>query len=648
MVCMVLVTIAVLILASLATTLRAWLLRRASRRNARRLHRVASTRAQNYETLVGTLRGGTATTVKQTIGTHGRQDENLWLEQSGKRIDIVGPIEIEIGAVEHASWWKYRGTPIEHVQRHACSTLERTVADGDEISIAAVVEQGNGDGISRLVAPPGGSIYIAATKPQVAAFPLGAIRGAILSVAIALGVLGALHLVGTSELKDAKAHSDRLARWMTRLDEWSPVAIAAAMPGTRGEALDELESEIHNNFERSDAALALRVAYDDFVGGCPAAAYEEAGDVEAAITAAKRCAGAEYTAGLLAFVGRYDEAAGYLSEKNFDYLATTIAIARGDWQRAALGAEHVAVFEDGNGNVAAAAENRCLATLFRSYASEHVAFDRIPHRSESAGCELIDALRLPADKQAAALAAIKLPEDFIQHRDVKHGLEMLANPGRDDITRDDFLYDLQPVDWLARFTTGSAFSERRAAIDVVRGDFAKARQELAGAGAEIDSIARRIALHDGSPIAAAEYEPPWAELRRGEALDFGHLNVFPTGCATPVAFLSAEAGDGRLLAAALRRCDFWGSKDNVLGVLPRVQVHRDELASALRMSVDPASQASYKNIPFKIAEDASEQRDLARLAGDAERANVWQRIVARHDAVLADQRKVIAFLFWMI
>src|SRR5690606_25912947 len=102
------------------------------------------------------------------------------------------------------------------------------------------------------------------------------------------------------------------------------------------------------------------------------------------------------------------------------------------------------------------------------------------------------------------------------------------------------------------------------------------------------------------------------------------------------------------LATVFRRCTIYWLEvpDLLLGVLPRVTTHRAELAAVLRLYRDDFSSALLRSTPFHVFGLFTQYRDVARLAGDPAEADAWEQILERHATVLADRKRVTAFMIW--
>jgi hypothetical protein len=194
--------------------------------------------------------------------------------------------------------------------------------------------------------------------------------------------------------------------------------------------------------------------------------------------------------------------------------------------------------------------------------------------------------------------------------------------------------------WWAELIPADHDNQARRAI--MLGDLDRARSEARLVDDDFSRqwLASEIAMKDGSMPPTAN-DADWARTRRGEVVDASEDIESMTSFRDVVA--EAELGDGAALAAWLRTSDpVVNVTPMIIGVLPRVRVHRSELAAALRF-VDTRDLAG--DI-FRSIDHLAVRRDLARLAGDDELARTEQRVIERRAAMLADHRRLIALQLW--
>ncbi|HEX7837547.1 MAG TPA: hypothetical protein VF469_08800, partial [Kofleriaceae bacterium] len=104
--------------------------------------------------------------------------------------------------------------------------------------------------------------------------------------------------------------------------------------------------------------------------------------------------------------------------------------------------------------------------------------------------------------------------------------------------------------------------------------------------------------------------------------------------------LAAAHRDARPLADALAGCRLEGSPTlaQIFAVWPRIR--RDRLAEILRrLDLGPPAID-----PLAVIARGTLRRDLARLAGDTQRAEAWQAVVDRHIATFSDYSRLTALM----
>ena len=91
----------------------------------------------------------------------------------------------------------------------------------------------------------------------------------------------------------------------------------------------------------------------------------------------------------------------------------------------------------------------------------------------------------------------------------------------------------------------------------------------------------------------------------------------------------------------------WYSTPALLGVLPRIDKGRPELAARIPY-LHTLFGTSFNDVPFVIVRDAALHRDLAKLSGDTDGAKRWQALIDRHLAALADHDRLVAMMVWKV
>ena len=206
------------------------------------------------------------------------------------------------------------------------------------------------------------------------------------------------------------------------------IAIAAATPGHRGGALDELVWALDRHRYHDRAALGRRLAAAELQGGCREVARVLLANerLEDALARARRCGDRRVEWRALTRLGRYAEAAA-LEDAGYDPRwpgrAGAVAIAAGRWDLAATAADEVAASVDeptADEQVRVIRSQRevrfrCLAQLFRLRAGDEAARGRLDALAREGGraCALIATEALPPGEREARRTALiaAWPED---------------------------------------------------------------------------------------------------------------------------------------------------------------------------------------------------------------------------------------------
>ena len=101
-----------------------------------------------------------------------------------------------------------------------------------------------------------------------------------------------------------------------------------------------------------------------------------------------------------------------------------------------------------------------------------------------------------------------------------------------------------------------------------------------------------------------------------------------------------------MLARTLDTCSvlIFDNAFALIEAVGRVRTHRAELAAAFRNSRTNVWLRAERLTELVIR--IAYQRDLAHVLGDEPEAAALQAIVARHGAMLADPRRVVALTYW--
>lgn len=664
--------------------------RRAARELRDALARDATAPRVGAVVLRSTITSGTATTVAQQLAAHDATTA-LVLACGTDEISIEGAVHVEAGA-------KTRRSP--HVPSGLGAKLPdepcvvRTVGVGDDVIVSGVLAMAPASSDSEpgsyrearvrwsMTGDP--TIRVIAATPH--ATPIPRTRGQLIASLLVLTSLwfGALYVAGKVAIHVADDR-DRDALRDGHLPELGAAEIAAALPGQRTRALEIVEDNLASYpGAATERAFALQVELSELRGRCPVRIYAGRVRLEPALAAARRCGTKDEEIAMLAFLGRYTEAEHALAAGDRSEAATTIRIATGNWLAAADGIDakaslleqappgKVSSSDDAETRTKIAAtfrerpiELHCLAALLRTYGGASDAFARVKDRGVGSGCRLLEATAKPAADQAAAFAAI--PELPFATDPTEPGWFLLAG---------DLAYAVGPPTtvhsfdgifaltfslgashfWLAPYQLavhpGESLAETNmAVVEMFHGNLLAARAHAANTkDFGRDSLAILIALRGPGPVPAS-WEISGARdaiaLRRGEPIDRNSLLSSLDEHGTEL-LARSDAGDGMALVELLeQRHIYWRSfASPLLGLLPRITNHREDVIAALRLFRDDLTAYSVDYLPFRTTGDMMWYRDLARLAGDAKDANAWQAIIDRHAAVLADRQKLTAFLFW--
>ena len=185
---------------------------------------------------------------------------------------------------------------------------------------------------------------------------------------------------------------------------------------------------------------------------------------------------------------------------------------------------------------------------------------------------------------------------------------------------------------------------------LLRGDTAQIAGELAGYAttATTDDRRERIEALRGLVQLRSDADLPYdpeidwgsmdhaSALRSGQPIDGGERDLD--------ALRTAENGDGRPLATALLAGD-GPSQLDLIGVLPRIRTHRQEVLRALRIRWEYLGNREIAS-PFAASRYAALERDIARLAGDREAEQRWQAIVDAHARAYTAKDVLVSLLVW--
>jgi hypothetical protein len=208
----------------------------------------------------GTLRGGTVTTL--LIGKHAHHDRggDIWLDYKGERVEFAGAVRVVRGTFADAGREMPASTPrgirdsiareadggsrVSRVLRRAAGGQNHRldqVRDGDLVIAHGVLgERGGVDrfGVrSWILNPEPGSqeLIVVAVAPAARAVPSRWYSSLLLAAVLATAASGGMYALGKRSL--AQGRGDPATPELRAFD---PLSLAAAAPGTRAAALDEI------------------------------------------------------------------------------------------------------------------------------------------------------------------------------------------------------------------------------------------------------------------------------------------------------------------------------------------------------------------------------------------------------------------------
>lgn len=669
--------------------------RRRQREELAALSERATTRLESGPVcLRGTIRDGTLASVVILDSTSHPRTGTPWLDCSGERVDLDGDVRVDHAASVHPG---RRVLGIWHAQVRMIAADTEVIAEGTLARRASPNEAGYREAAGGWVlAAAGPPLRVSALTGMARPFPMHPARGLVfLAIAAALS-FGLLRFVGktaTSALEDRSFGNHGRAVDLSNLDVYS---IAAAMPGSRANALEQLAQDLKNHHYRDTATVRRLLAMNQRRHGCGGVYWwlHSAQRYEDALATAQRCKLDDGGVDALIQLGRFADALAVMPADAAPRVAGRVAIAAGRWDLAAVHADAEAEAathpddydDDPQRRQRAQLRYRCLAALFRARSGDADAGARIAAAAAAPGgeaCALVGAQLLPAPERAAALeTAANRPVDTDDHElqilkylatalawadgmVAEHHFDSFYDPAMG-------LLDVHSVEeeWLAAWAApaliaaGAPLRAQASALGwtavllVLRGDLDGARSIAtrlpvmlaAEEYAAVDARAFAAVLELRGERADLPFiRMPGAEdeveLRRGEdRLD--NIGFYPESCKDDyrAAIRAAQDGDGAPLGEVLQRCStswIWTHRQ-LLAVLPRITRNREALAEPLRYFIEDIAISP----PFTDVAYAAFRRDLHALAGDAEEAARWQAIVAAHAPVLADRDRVVALLLW--
>jgi hypothetical protein len=537
--------------------------------------------------------------------------------------------------------------------------------------------------------PEGGPLELAARAPRAAVLRLPRPVLALVATGVALLSWQTMDNVGVvmsercDEIRDSGARTS--AAGPLEIPDSHACAIAAAMPGSREDALAALIRILESDPYRDERSVRRLIAASTLYESCPKTGARLLAHArpEAAERHARAC-GDYHTEHLALFAqGRFEAAASVLPE------AATL-IAAGRWAEAARAVEATRRLTPGEAPLVSDRYRRCLAELLRAFGGDREAPARLRSLDSvhpGACQEMLLELEPPEVRRSLLSTTTASDSHVLRQMRWAAGMESEQHRMAEGLlVTPDYLNYHAELSWLVaaeRADVASLPREYRA--DLLRwtavGQVLDGRIDTALATAgEADALAgpntspsRRshehmpamrsvVALYtpetnlslDREPLAKVDAEVPALHtfelsfrtllLRTGALLRFHrhHGEIYHD------ALTAAQRGDGEPLASRLEPGKGWSEAD-VLAVLPRIRTGREALARQLAnlTSFDYGYLSdhsyTYKHV-WEFAIHAAVRREMLKQAGLPEEAARWAEIYRRFDAVFDDRRKLVALM----
>ena len=517
----------------------------------------------------------------------------------------------------------------------------------------------------------------------------------MLVTALVAGALLFGGLCGLGQVALSASRGDQFANEgePLNLSNFNLVALAAALPLSREEALRRLEWALKRHNFRDERAVERRVAVAEMRDGCAGVArvLTEESRLEYALARQQACGLRQEAFKTLALLGRHDEATAMLDEglvAEATWQEGRIDITAGRWDLAANAAERWSQYWADSDLLDLAIRQpqvqwyHCLSEYFRGLAGDSVARERLSAMAaapEYRACGVMVALGLPTAERRAALTEIAhdptIREDHFALAALAANLawaDGVPNPELSSYWAISGVVGVNRADalWLAPWalkslhaegTTGApaAFAlSAEASNRALAGEFDAAREmarDAEGSGArDMDVLRAAIEMraHSGPPTGpslardrvAPLYEP--LSMRLGNPTAREGAAIYAPECQEVdfiSALASAQQGDGAALAAMMQGCNIYQSEiTRIFAVAPLAVRHREALAEAVRwLTFDESS-----NYPFSWVLYAALRRDLLRQMGLVEEAAGWQSIVAALVEALSHRDRSVSLLLW--
>jgi hypothetical protein len=433
----------------------------------------------------------------------------------------------------------------------------------------------------------------------------------------------------------------RAAESLLRADHFEPpgaigaLSLATLVRATRDDALASYRDQLleDRSFGHTEDEVRTQLALAELQGDCTgeaeillAAGYWEQGREQA-----QQCGDQELRLKAASLTGHFED----IGPKTRPYWRGFAAIARQDWATASRVADDIAAADSGP-------ETSCLREYLRLKAGR--TFDG----KTMLECDVIRAVHeLKPTHVVSSLDGDALYE-------IATGCSSDWAPSSFfDIVNLGFMKNEDGDGWLGTLCPPSSTISSltyRTQTALLRGDTAQIAGELAGYATTATTDERREAIEAlrGLVQLRSDADLPYDRTIDRDSMD--HASALRSG--QPIegdergldVLRAAETGDGGPLAAKLLAGD-GPSQLDLIGVLPRIRTHRQEVLRALRIRWE---YLGYREIasPFAASHYAALERDIARLAGDREAERRWQAIVDAHARAYTAKDVLVSLLVW--
>lgn len=461
------------------------------------------------------------------------------------------------------------------------------------------------------------------------------------------------------------------------LSSFNPAVIAAALPGSRPDALAKVGTFLDNGVRRTIETVEQRIELAELVNGCSGEVSQllEERMYERAIKTARSCGSSFPLVNALTSSGLYIEAATIVESSGASpWLQVRTLIATSHWQEAAAVVDRLSLWNSLEGRVGGAQKLQCLAELYRHHGGDQKAARRLRDhaaRNNSAACEMYASLALPPGESLVAIGKVY---DRVTRAD-QHVLSVAAwSLGAYELNSGSATSQLTGAPpypntltaWFAPYAVRARPSPDSLAwatvLAVYRGKFQEAASWVKASAAQSE---RRMFQVQGLDLAvqlrvgSRQFEPGRYDevlgmedelaISRGLPSSVGGEFFSPGAGDCPNARraidTAASAGDATQLVEVLETCRLSPTSVTLLlAVLPRIGQKSRRLAHALQQVVSfHNSDRELDDVAFEL----SLRRDLARGAGDAETARQFQLVIDRHLDSFDSHAKLVAYIAWI-